>query len=69
MSTPISPAQRIEQLRKEIAEHDERYYRNAAPVISDFEYDKVLRELENIENDFPNLVTPSSTRHILIEEL
>ncbi len=55
MSTPISPEQRIGQLRKEIAEHDERYYRNAAPIISDFEYDLLKSELKALEDAHPEL--------------
>lgn len=60
MSTPISPEQRIEQLRKEIAEHDERYYRDAAPVISDFEYDLLKSELRALEAAHPEFSRESS---------
>ena len=51
---------RIEKLRVEIAEHDRRYYLEAAPSISDEEYDKLYRELRNLEEEFPELVTPES---------
>ena len=44
------PAKRAEQLRKEIREHDRRYYDQAAPVISDAEYDLLFRELREIED-------------------
>lgn len=65
MSTPISPAQRIEQLRKEIAEHDERYYRNAAPVISDFEYDLLKSELKALESAHPEFSAENSPTQIV----
>ncbi len=60
MSTPISPEQRIEQLRKEIAEHDARYYRDAAPVISDFEYDLLKSELKALEAAHPQFARENS---------
>lgn len=65
MSTPISPAQRIEQLRKEIAEHDARYYRDAAPVISDFEYDLLKSELRALEEANPELKVSHSPTQIV----
>jgi DNA ligase (NAD+) len=51
---------RIEELRKEISEHDRRYYLEAAPSISDQEYDSLYRELRELEEQFPELVTPES---------
>src|SRR5262249_15051420 len=51
---------RILELRKEIAEHDRRYYLEAAPSISDQEYDNLYRELRELEKEFPELVTPES---------
>jgi DNA ligase (NAD+) len=51
---------RAERLRAEIAEHDRRYYIEAAPIIGDQEYDALYRELRNIEEEFPALVTPES---------
>ena len=51
---------RILELRKEIAEHDRRYYLDAAPTISDQQYDKLYRELRELEGKFPELVTPES---------
>ncbi|MEO0082134.1 MAG: NAD-dependent DNA ligase LigA [candidate division WOR-3 bacterium] len=50
----------ITRLRAEIAEHDYRYYVLAQPTISDFEYDKMLERLAEIEAEFPDLVTPDS---------
>ena len=46
---------RIEILSKELNEHNYRYYVISAPIISDSEYDKCFRELEALENQFPQL--------------
>jgi len=51
---------RIEALRKEINEHNRRYYVLNQPVISDFEYDLLMNELETLEKMFPELVTEDS---------
>ena len=51
---------RAERLRAEIADHDRRYYIEAAPIISDQDYDALYRELRKIEEKFPELVTPES---------
>ena len=51
---------RIEELRTEISEHDRRYYVEAAPSISDQEYDGLYRELRELEKQFPELITPES---------
>lgn len=51
---------RIQQLRREIREHDHRYYVLDAPIISDAAYDKLLRELQDLERAHPELVTPDS---------
>src|SRR4051794_7744755 len=53
-------AERITQLRREIEEHNRRYYEDAAPTISDREYDSLYRELGNLEKQFPDLATPDS---------
>src|SRR3954468_10447443 len=53
-------AKRVSVLRKEIAEHDRRYYQEAAPSISDREYDGLYRELVDLEAEFPNLASPDS---------
>lgn len=50
----------IESLRDSIREHDYRYYVLAAPVISDEEYDRLLKELEKLEKEHPELITPDS---------
>ncbi|MGN1050841.1 MAG: NAD-dependent DNA ligase LigA [Acutalibacteraceae bacterium] len=51
---------RAEQLRKELNYHNDRYYNQDNPEISDFEYDKLLRELENLEEEYPSLLTADS---------
>jgi len=51
---------RVEQLRKELNRHDYLYYVLAEPEISDEQYDKLMRELQEIENKYPELITPDS---------
>ncbi|PYI61363.1 MAG: DNA ligase (NAD(+)) LigA [Verrucomicrobia bacterium] len=51
---------KIPQLRKEIRRHDRLYYEEAAPIISDHEYDRLYKELVDLETQFPDLVTPDS---------
>jgi DNA ligase (NAD+) len=53
-------AKRLAKLRREIKEHDRHYYEEAAPVISDRQYDRLYRELVDLETQFPQLVTPDS---------
>jgi len=51
---------RIEALRSEINDHNYRYYVLDAPVISDAQYDQLLRELQQLEAQYPDLITPDS---------
>ena len=51
---------RIAKLREEINYHNYRYYVLDDPIISDYEYDQLLRKLENLETQFPHLKTPTS---------
>ena len=51
---------RVDELRERIDHHNIKYYRDAAPEVSDAEYDRLLRELEELEKQHPNLVTPDS---------
>lgn len=60
METVDEAKHRILELRKEIAEHDRRYYLEAAPSISDQQYDNLYRELRELEEEFPELITPES---------
>ena len=56
---------RIETLRKELEEHNNRYYVLNQPSISDFEYDILLNELDNLEKKFPEFASENSpTRHV-----
>lgn len=48
------------QLRQQLNEHNYRYYVLDDPTISDFEYDRLLRQLEDLEAAHPELVTPDS---------
>jgi DNA ligase (NAD+) len=56
----VDPATRIAELRQLIRHHEERYYIESAPEISDAEFDALLRELQNLERDHPDLVTLDS---------
>lgn len=51
---------RCTELRKQIEQHNKNYYVDAAPTISDFEYDLLVIELAEIERRFPELQTPDS---------
>src|SRR6058998_3867715 len=51
---------KIAQLRAEIRKHDRLYYEEAAPIISDHEYDRLYKELLDLETQFPDLLTPDS---------
>ena len=53
-------SQRIDALRQTISYHNDLYYNRDEPEISDFEYDRLLRELEELEKAFPALKTPGS---------
>ena len=55
----------IAQLREEIRKHDRLYYQDAAPIISDRDYDRLYKELVDLEKQFPDLLTPDSpTQHV-----
>ena len=51
---------RAEELRQQINYHNMKYYNEDSPEISDYEYDMLLRELEQIEESYPQLKTPDS---------
>src|SRR6516165_6415884 len=56
---------KIAQLREAIRKHDRLYYDEAAPIISDREYDRLYKELVALERQFPDLVTlDSPTQHV-----
>lgn len=56
----MSLKSQIESLREEIREHQHRYYVLAQPTISDYDFDQLLRLLENLEREHPDLITPDS---------
>src|SRR2546430_7812351 len=55
-----SVQQRINKLRDEINHHNQLYYAEARPQISDREFDKLLQELIDLERQHPDLITPDS---------
>ena len=60
MDTPDQLARRIQELRDIIELHNYSYYVQDAPTIADAEYDRLFRELEELEQRYPHLVTPDS---------
>src|SRR5688572_31449334 len=54
------PLDRIQKLREQIRHHEEQYYIHNTPEISDAEFDRLLHELERLEAEHPDLVTPDS---------
>ena len=57
---PSGFSSEIEHLRAEIERHNELYYQQSAPEISDFEFDQLLERLKKLECEHPELVTPDS---------
>lgn len=53
------------QLRREIRYHNKKYYNDDAPEISDYEYDKLMRRLREIETAYPEFITPNSPTQIV----
>ena len=51
---------RIEELKKTLEYHSNRYYNMDDPEISDYEYDSMMQELKKLEKEHPELVTPDS---------
>jgi len=56
----VSIEKKIEQIREQILKHDYNYYVLAEPVISDENYDNLIKELEKLETENPHLITPDS---------
>lgn len=54
------PAQQIDALRRQIRHHDRKYYVDAAPEISDREYDRLVHKLRELEAAHPHLITSDS---------
>jgi DNA ligase (NAD+) len=63
--TSINPAERVLQLHAQLRMHNYRYYVLDDPLVSDAEYDLLLRELRELEAAYPELITPDSpTRRV-----
>jgi DNA ligase (NAD+) len=56
----VDPLRRLTELRQQIRYHEDCYYRRSAPEISDAEFDALVHELERLEAEHPDLVTPDS---------
>ncbi len=52
--------ERIRQLSEELSDHNYRYYQLADPVISDYEFDRLMNELGALEKEFPEFLSPNS---------
>lgn len=63
MSVPETLEIRAEELRAELNRHAKLYYEQDSPEISDFQYDSLMRELQGIEAERPELLTPDSPTH------
>ncbi|HJQ28971.1 MAG TPA: NAD-dependent DNA ligase LigA, partial [Rubrobacter sp.] len=60
MAGSVDVRGRIEDLREQVRYHNRRYHVEDAPEISDAEYDALYKELETLEGEHPELVTPDS---------
>lgn len=52
--------EQIQQLRQEIEAHNYAYYVLSSPTISDYDFDQLLKQLERLEQEHPDLITPDS---------
>ncbi len=65
MAASRAIAQRVAELRDNIDYHNYRYYSLDDPLVPDAEYDRLLRELQSLEDRYPELITPQSpTRRV-----
>jgi len=61
----VTPGERIDELRRLIRHHEERYYVLSDPEIADVEFDALMRELERLEAENPDLASDDSpTRRV-----
>src|SRR5580704_5521054 len=60
MPHPVNPPEEIEQLRDEIRHHEYLYYVLDQPSITDAEYDQLMRRLQQMETEHPDLLTTDS---------
>lgn len=59
----MNPAERIIELTEKLNYYNQRYYMDSVSEISDQEFDLLLKELENLESQYPNLKLPESPTH------
>ncbi|HVZ81300.1 MAG TPA: NAD-dependent DNA ligase LigA [bacterium] len=64
---PQAVQKRVEKLRETIRHHDKLYYDQASPEITDFEYDRLYRELKDLEAQYPSLKTQDSPTQTVFE--
>ena len=55
-----SAEEKIELLRKQLHQHNYNYYVLSQPVISDYEFDKLMHDLLELEEEYPDLYDPNS---------
>lgn len=63
MNKPLTKqkaVQKIKNLRQDIQYHEKKYYVDNNPQISDYEFDLLVKKLEKLEQEFPDLITPES---------
>lgn len=63
MAKPLTQdqaAEKMKALREEIRYHEKKYYVDNNPQISDFEFDRLVKDLDRLEGQFPELITPES---------
>ena len=65
---PPSAVAQIAELREEIRRHDRKYYVEAAPEISDADYDRLMARLKRLEAEHPDLISPDSPTQRLGDE-
>ena len=56
----MTPQERILQLRSELHEHNHRYYVLNSPLISDYDFDMLLKELQQLEDEHPEMYDATS---------
>jgi DNA ligase (NAD+) len=61
----VTPAQRVAELRAEIARHNEAYFVNDAPTLPDADYDALVRELRALEAEHPELADEQSVTRLV----
>ena len=68
-ATKEEAGQIVRKLREVIRYHDYKYYVQASPVISDYEYDQLFRALRDLERKYPDLITPDSPTQRVASEI